>query len=206
MKVKERLTASLCVCACVVHRGLASGTFELKIKVVTNKQTKGQIQWGWQYLGDQILGCNSLLSQLHLCTGRWHCSQTTLQHQLNLQRQFSVFHSVLKPRPQQSILQPPVPVVLVHSRPRVPTEPVCRSAKQKLGDPSLKTMSSISGTRELISSGMKRFPLLSAITWIARSNFPLSRSLTLRKLGNVRQQVLVVQEPLMPWHLHLFCR
>ncbi len=66
-----------------------------------------------------------------------HLSHLTLQHQTNLQLQDLVIGTALKsyPRRQHMSSQPSAPDdVMLHSRPLVPTEPICIFVLQKLGD------------------------------------------------------------------------
>uniref|UniRef100_A0A182J8S3 Uncharacterized protein n=1 Tax=Anopheles atroparvus TaxID=41427 RepID=A0A182J8S3_ANOAO len=131
--------------------------------------------------------------------------QVTSQHHLKLQLQFRFTSTWLCvwPRLQHIRLQPSTPLeVRLHSRPCVPSEPVFAFGSQKSSESSVYTRSRRVGGLIVTSSGMKLWPSLRAITFVAPSKCSFSRAPTSENGGSFIQHVLVVHDPDSPWHLH----
>ena len=89
-------------------------------------------------------------------------------------------------------------------RPLVPRLPTRASLRQQSGDlvTQIRSSSLYSPMAELAGSNLRPAPTLRLITSVATANLRLSLSPISARVGRARQQVLMLQEPDTPWHLH----
>jgi len=148
-----------------------------------------------------------LVIQRQVLTARCsrHFSQVTSQHHLKTHLQLVCSSTILRvcPRLQHNRSHRSDPeLVTLHSLPWVPRAPDFALGEQKSGDSSANTSWYLFAGLVCGLSGMKLFPSLRNVTFLALSYRSRSRPATSRNGGIFSQQVFTVQEPDSPWHLH----